>query len=82
MEHISFRENISKATVQFCGQSELHLELCNITRCVPHNRMKDVTCSVIYVFFSHFEIEILFVSNKNFLVQYCIQTLKIGYRAK
>ena len=61
MEDISFRENMSQAIVQFCGISELHLELCNITRCVPHNIMKDLTCSVIYVFYSHFEIQILFV---------------------
>ena len=48
MEDISFRENMSQAIVQFCRLSEQHLELCNITRCVPHNRMKDVTCSIIY----------------------------------
>ena len=35
MEDISFRENMSEAIAQFCGISELHLELCNITRCVP-----------------------------------------------
>ena len=61
MEDISFRENMSQAIVQFCGLSELHLELCNITRCVQYNIIKDVTCSVIYVFFSHVEIQILFV---------------------
>ena len=61
MEDISFRQNMSQAIVQFCGLSELHLGLCNITRCVPHNIMKDVKCSVINVFFSHFEIQILFV---------------------
>ena len=61
MEDISFRENMSQAIVQFCGQSEQHLELCNITRCVPHNIIKDVSCSVMHVFFSYFKIQILFV---------------------
>ena len=31
-DEISFRENMSKAIKQFCGMSDVHLDLCNLTR--------------------------------------------------